>query len=87
MTRDSGHLEVLGELKWHYEEAKKLLVLGWGTKYCIQCRMIVLVIVVTFLITLPVNKFTNTTIPNYFKFIQVPIIETKFGVLCTLTIF
>ena len=40
------------------------------------------VIVVTFLVTLCMNKFTYIVIPTYFQFIQMPIIETNFGMIC-----
>ena len=37
--------------------------------------------------TLPMNKFTNVVIPTYFEFIQMPIIDPKFGKLCILAYF
>ena len=40
---------------------------------------------VTFLVMLSMNKFTNIVIPIYFQFIQMPIIETKFRIICNLT--
>ena len=40
---------------------------------------------VTFLATLPMNKFTNAIIPTYFQFLQTPIIEIKFDIICILT--
>ena len=40
---------------------------------------------VTFLVTLSLHKFTNIVILIYFEFIQMPIIETKPGVICNLT--
>ena len=46
---------------------------------CIQCH------VVTFLVTLLMNNFTGTLTPTQFKFIQMPIIEKKFGIFCILT--
>ena len=33
------------------------------------------------------NEFTNIAIPTYFQFIQMPIIETKLGAICILTIY
>ena len=40
--------------------------------------MVFYVNVVAFLVTLFMNKFTSTTIPTYFLFIQMSFIETKF---------
>jgi hypothetical protein len=48
-------------------------------------NMIFSVIAVTFLATLPMNKFTNAIIPTYFQFLQTLIIEIKFGIICILT--
>ena len=31
------------------------------------------------------NKFTNIVIHTYFQFIQMPIMETNFGIFCILT--
>ena len=38
------------------------------------------VIVVTFIMTLLMYTFTNTAIPTYLSFIQMPIIEANFGI-------
>jgi hypothetical protein len=43
------------------------------------------VIGVAFIVMLSMNSFTNIIIPTYFQFIQVPIIETKFGIICIVT--
>ena len=43
------------------------------------------VTVVTFLVTFFKNKFASTVIPTYFSFIEMPIIETKFGIICIIT--
>ena len=53
------------------------------TKYCIYCHMIFYVTSIAFLVTLVVYKFI--VIPTCFQFIQMPIIETKFGIICILT--
>ena len=55
------------------------------TKYDIQCNKHSFVIAVIFLVTLSTNKFTNIVIPSYFQFIQMPIDETKFGMVYALT--
>ena len=61
----------------------------WGegkyTNYDIWCPMAFNVTAVTFEMTLSMNKFTNTFIPTYFQFIGMPIVETKFGMICNLT--
>lgn len=38
---------------------------GWYTRYCIQCHIILYVTLVTFLVTLLMNKFTSVIIPTY----------------------
>ena len=47
--------------------------------------MVFYVIVLTFLMTLFMIKFTSIVIPTYFLFIEMPIIETKFAIICILT--
>ena len=47
---------------------------------------IIYIIAITFVMTLSMHNFTNVVIPTYFQFIQMPIIETKFDILCILTI-
>ena len=37
--------------------------------------------VVTYLMTLSMNKSSNVVMPTYLQCIEMPIIETKFGVL------
>ena len=54
-------------------------------KYDIECRMAFYVTVVTFKVKISMNKFTIIVIPIYFQFIQMPIIETNFGIICILT--
>ena len=56
------------------------------TKYDIRCHLAFFLghTTVTFLVTLSMNGFTNTAIPTYFQFIQIPIIVTKFGIICNL---
>ena len=39
-----------------------------------------------YVVTLFMKKFTNMVIPSYFQFIQMPIIETEFGIFCNLTL-
>ena len=51
----------------------------------IQCHRPFYVTTITFLVTLSMNKFTNTIIPTYFQFIQMLVTETKFGMICILT--
>ena len=38
-----------------------------------------------FKLILSMSKSTNTVLPTYLQFIQTPITETKFGILCILT--
>ena len=40
------------------------------------------VIVVNFLVTLFMDEFTSKVIPTYYSFIQMWIIEAKFGTIC-----
>ena len=47
--------------------------------------MVLYVIVVTCLVTFFMNKLTNIVIPTYVHFIQMPTIETKFGIIYILT--
>ena len=51
------------------------------TKYDIECCMAFYVTVVTFIVTLSMNKFTITVIPTYFQFIQTPIIDTNSSII------
>ena len=41
--------------------------------------MMFYVIVITFLMTLIINKYTSDVIPTYSQFIQMPNIDTKLG--------
>jgi len=43
------------------------------------------IIGVAFIVMLSMNNFTNIIIPTYFQFIHVPIIETRFGIICIVT--
>ena len=45
--------------------------------------MVSYVIAVTFVVTLSMNKFTNTIIPTYFQLIQMPIIARNFGIFAS----
>ena len=40
-------------------------IVKYHTKYCIECHMLFYVIVVTFLVKLQLNRFTNIFIPTY----------------------
>ena len=42
--------------------------------------MVFYVTLVTFLVTLLMIRFTNNDIPTYFYFIDMPMVETKFGI-------
>ena len=42
--------------------------------------MVFYVTVVTYLVTLLMNRFTSIVIPTYFEFIQMPIVEEEIGI-------
>ena len=50
------------------------------TKYCIQCHTVFDIVVVTYLMTLPMIKFTNIVIPI------LAFSSSTFGIFCILTI-
>ena len=58
---------------------------GHYTKYCNECDTVFHVPMVTFLMIVLMNNITRTILPTYLEYIQMSIIETKFGLLCILT--